>query len=151
MNYSIPYYGGMYSGNYQNNFYRPQVSSYLTDQQQQQQTVIKGRPVASIEEARVSMIDFDGSVFYFPDVANQKIYTKQINLDGTASLKVYQLVENPQTNINNSSFELPDNLVTKEEFDKTVSQLLEEIKNLKQQAGGNTNDNSTNDDATYKF
>ena len=34
---------------------------------------LKGRPVSSIEEARVSAIDFDGSVFYFPDLANKRI------------------------------------------------------------------------------
>ena len=54
---------------------------------------IKGRPVTSIEEARASMIDFDGSTFYFPDINNQTIYAKQINLDGTASMRIYQLVE----------------------------------------------------------
>jgi hypothetical protein len=37
---------------------------------------LKGRPVASIEEAKASPIDFDGSIFFFPDVANKKIYTK---------------------------------------------------------------------------
>ena len=49
------------------------------------------RPVSSLEEARASVIDFDGSVFYFPDAANKRIYTKQINLDGTASINVYEL------------------------------------------------------------
>ena len=52
---------------------------------------LKGRPVASIEEARASIIDFDGSIFYFPDLANKRIYTKQINMDGTASFNVYEL------------------------------------------------------------
>lgn len=42
------------------------------------------RPVSSIDEVRAASIDFDGSVFYFPDLANKKIYTKQINMDGTA-------------------------------------------------------------------
>lgn len=54
--------------------------------QTQPQMGIKGRPVSSIEEARAISIDFDGSVFYFPDLANRRIYTKQINMDGTASL-----------------------------------------------------------------
>lgn len=58
-------------------------------------SAIKGRPVASIEEARAMSIDFDGSVFYFPDLANGKIYTKQINMDGTASLNVYEIKEMP--------------------------------------------------------
>lgn len=49
------------------------------------------RPVSSIEEVRACPIDFDGSVFYFADVANKKIYTKQINLDGTVSINLYEL------------------------------------------------------------
>jgi hypothetical protein len=58
-------------------------------------TLLKGRPVASLEEARAMTIDFDGSVFYFPDLANKRIYTKQINVDGTASLNMYELKEIP--------------------------------------------------------
>jgi hypothetical protein len=49
------------------------------------------RPVSSVEEVRASPIDFDGSIFYFPDIANKKIYTKSINLDGTVSINVYEL------------------------------------------------------------
>jgi hypothetical protein len=55
------------------------------------------RPVSSIEEVKASAIDFDGSVFYFPDLANKKIYTKFINLDGTASINMYELKEIPTT------------------------------------------------------
>lgn len=64
--------------------------------QQFQQKVpmgLKGRPVSSLEEARATIIDFDGSIFVFPDLANNKIYTKQINMDGTASLKIYDQIE----------------------------------------------------------
>ena len=32
---------------------------------QQQQQFLKGRPVSSLEEARASMIDLDGSLFVF--------------------------------------------------------------------------------------
>jgi hypothetical protein len=53
------------------------------------------RPVSSIEEVRAASIDFDGSVFYFSDLANKKIYTKQINLDGTAQMNMYELKETP--------------------------------------------------------
>lgn len=79
------------------------------------------RPVSSIEEARACPIDFDGSVFYFPDIANKKIYTKQINGDGTASLNMYELKEIPTVEqagtINTSSF------VTREEFEEAINQL----------------------------
>lgn len=40
---------------------------------------LKGYPVSSYEEAKVASVDFDGSIFFFPDVANKKIYIKQIN------------------------------------------------------------------------
>ena len=41
-----------------------------------QQNLIKGRPVVSIDEARASQIDLDGSLYVFPDLGNKKIYTK---------------------------------------------------------------------------
>lgn len=79
------------------------------------------RPVSSIEEVRAYPIDFDGSVFYFPDIANKKIYTKQINGDGTASLNMYELKEIPTVEqagtINTSSF------ITREEFEEAINQL----------------------------
>ena len=75
---------------------------------------IKGRPVASIEEARASIIDFDGSIFFFPDLANKRIYTKQINLDGTATLNVYELKTIPIEH---------ENFVTREEFEAFVNSL----------------------------
>jgi hypothetical protein len=40
------------------------------------QNYIKGRPVVSIDEARASQIDLDGSLYVFPDLGNKKIYTK---------------------------------------------------------------------------
>ena len=54
-------------------------SYYFGRNEQAQQFMLKGRPVSSIEEVRAASIDFDGSVFYFPDIANKRIYTKQIN------------------------------------------------------------------------
>lgn len=56
------------------------------------------RPVSSIDEVRACPIDFDGSVFYFTDVANKRIYTKQINLDGTVSINLYELKTDQATN-----------------------------------------------------
>ena len=38
-------------------------------------------------------IDLDGSLWVFPNIANGKIYTKQINNDGTASFGTYVYVE----------------------------------------------------------
>ena len=80
---------------------------------------IKGRPVSSLEEVKAMSIDFDGSVFFFPDLANQKIYTKQINLDGTSSINIYSLE-------NNGTNQLPQ-YVTKEELELALSQLKQEM------------------------
>lgn len=67
-------------------------SAPLYTQSLMQQNYIKGRPVVSIDEARASQIDLDGSLYVFPDLGNKKIYTKQINMDGTATFNVFELV-----------------------------------------------------------
>lgn len=93
---------------------------------EQPQIGIKGRPVSSIEEVRATSIDFDGSIFFFPDLANKKIYTKQINIDGTSTLNVYELktaplIENPNSTIDSTQF------VTREEFEAALIQIKEKI------------------------
>ena len=96
------------------NYYPQQMNQYGGNAMMQPQSGLKGRPVSSLEEARVANIDFDGSLFIFPDVANKRIYTKQINLDGTASMKVYSQVEDtPPTPA----------YVTREEFDSVIKNL----------------------------
>jgi hypothetical protein len=56
---------------------------------------LKGRPVSSVDEVKATPVDFDGSIFYFPNLANNKIFTKQVNLAGTSLIRVYELVETP--------------------------------------------------------
>lgn len=107
----------------QPNYYMRQPSQdYSTYFQAPQPQVpqLKGRPVSSIEEARAAQIDFDGSLFIFPDIANHKIYTKQINMDGTAAMNVYAIVQEAPP-------AAPPAYVTKEEFDSVVNNLKELI------------------------
>lgn len=61
---------------------------------------LRCRPVSSREEAMASQIDLDGSLWVFTDINNGKIYTKQINNDGTASFNTYEYVKEqiPYTN-----------------------------------------------------
>lgn len=102
-----------------------QASQYIPAQyvprNVQPQVGLKGRLVSSLEEARATSIDFDGSIFYFPDLANRRIYTKQINLDGTATLNMYELREMPT--INEQQVFASTNFVTRDEFDQVVAQL----------------------------
>lgn len=80
--------------------------------QQQQPLFLKGRPVASLEEVRALPIDFDGTVFFFPDLAHERIYTKQIGLDGSPLFNMYVLQQIPS--------ETPADYVTREEFEKAI-------------------------------
>ena len=120
---------------YQNyNYYpittNPQVSQqsynpYL--RQAPPQTGLKGRPVSSLEEVRASSIDFDGSVFYFPDMANKRIYTKQINIDGTAALNVYELIELKNETKEGTVLPSMDKFVTKEELQQVLAQFRQSL------------------------
>lgn len=94
---------------------------------QSNNNLLKGRPVSSFEEARAMTIDFDGSTFFFPDLANKRIYTKQINLDGTASLNMYELKEIP--------IEDPfaaKGYITREEFERVIMELKNSFITTKQ-------------------
>lgn len=79
------------------------------------------RPVSSIEEVKASPIDFDGSIFYFTDMANKKIYTKQINMDGTVSINLYE----QKDLLSSLSDQIPDisQFVTRQEFETIISDL----------------------------
>lgn len=79
---------------------------------------LKGRPVSSIDEVRATSIDFDGSIFYFPDLANKRIYTKQINVDGTSTINIYELKPIP--------VETQPQYVTREEFETALKKLSEQ-------------------------
>lgn len=61
------------------------------NQTAQPQVMIKGRPVSNEEEANAAMIDYDGSLFIFPDKAHGKIYTKQLGMDGNIVFCRYSL------------------------------------------------------------
>ena len=111
-------------------YYQPQRTNTIIPPSQQPQPAfigLKGRPVSSLEEARAAAIDFDGSVFFFPDLANKRIYTKQINLDGTASMNMYEYKEVPTEAFNSSNF------VTSQEFDETLNDIKGALNMIAQQ------------------
>lgn len=108
MNYTYPQMPA------QNQAYKPIPQQYTWNTTPTPQV----RQVSSIEEVRAYPIDFDGSIFYFPDIANKKIYTKNINMDGTVAINLYELKEiTPTDQATSSSY------ITREEFDDTINQL----------------------------
>lgn len=103
-------------------YYPQQQNQYAAaayTQPQFQVSGLKGRPVSSLDEARAAQIDFDGSVFIFPDFANKCIYTKQISTSGIAIFNKYTIQEEvcPTTPA----------YITKEELDKALVELKNEI------------------------
>ena len=113
--------------------YENYIGRNLTYQNQ----YLKCRPVASKEQAKAAQIDLDGSLWVFTDVGNQKIYTKQINNDGTATFKIYTLTadENPYTS---------SEYITKDEFNKVIQNLMAVIQvNKNTQSAKSNNENKT--------
>ena len=124
---------------YQNYAYYPQVQQPMGQQvvpnytqpnylrTAQSQNGLKGRLVSSLEEARATPIDFDGSIFYFPDLANKRIYTKQINMDGTATLNMYELREIPAMNENPQVPQSINNFITRDEFEQVIGRIQQQL------------------------
>ena len=108
----------------------PQQSQYPQQMGQMNQpmqpAVLKGRAVTSYDEAKAAMIDLDGSIYIFPDINNRVIYTKQINLDGTASLNTYTL-----TPIQNSPPQEPGSNDFRQNLESAINPLLQELSALK--------------------
>lgn len=101
----------------------PKTPSYITPP-----PMLKGHPVSSLEEVKATSIDFDGSIFYFPDLANKRIYTKTVDMQGIASLNMYELKPLPQDSANIGDF------ITRQEFESTLQELTKNFQNVITQA-----------------
>ena len=103
---------------------RPEVPAYMLPQTAPS-AVLKGRPVSSFEEARVAQIDLDGSVSIFPDLGNKRIYTKRINVDGTAAISTYTLDEQPIETASSDYVSKTEFMELKQTLDNIVAKLSE--------------------------
>lgn len=120
----------------------PQFTPNSTGQPPQQNipsqpSMLKGRPVTGIDEAKAAPIDFDGSVHIFPDIANKRIYTKQLGMDGLPLFSVYELTNNPNDSLPQSNVDYVP-AVDFEELKKKVEaieQMVSKTKNEKQNGG----------------
>lgn len=123
------------------NYYYPPAANTMT----RQQIGLKGRPVSSLEEVRAATVDFDGSVSFFPDLANGKIYTKQCNIDGTAALNMYEIKEIPTT------ADLSQQYVTREEFNRALQALNQALAktNIVEKSPDQTHSQTSNEE--FKF
>lgn len=92
--------------------------------QQPQGIYLKGRAVTGIEEVRGTIIDQDGSLFIFPDIGHNKIYTKQINIDGTATINSFALEKPP--------VQTEQKYVEVEQMNKIINNFNQQIQVLQQ-------------------
>lgn len=98
---------------------------------------LKCRPVSSKDEARAYQIDLDGSLWVFTDLGNGKIYTKQVNNDGTATFKTYVFTED-ENPYNSTEY------VTKEEFNKVIQTLMAAMQPVSSQESVPVSNNAVN-------
>ena len=101
---------------------RPELPAYMLPQTAPS-AVLKGRPVSSFEEARVAQIDLDGSVSIFPDLGNKRIYTKRINVDGTAAISTYTLDEQPIETVSSDYVSKAEFVELKQTLDDLVAKI----------------------------
>lgn len=101
--------------------------------------LVKCRAVTSFDEAKAAMIDLDGSMTIFTDLGHNRIYTKQINLDGTATLNSYVL-EKPVEPISADPNKTEERI---EKLESALNDLREELNHVKSNANdGNDKPNS---------
>ena len=125
MNQLEAQYNNMFPQQYMQQPMQMQQQMQVPQYQQQSVQTLKCRPVSNVDEAKASMIDLDGSLFVFPDVANGCIYTKQIMLDGTAEFKTYRIVGEQKPKQTN------DEYVLRSEFQEQLQCINAELKRLR--------------------
>lgn len=120
---------------YNNQFYNQSMMQPRYTQPIEPQPIIpkpmglNGKVVDSVDTVKGMDINLDGSVSYFPLADGSKIVTKQLNVDGTSKMVVYEQVKE---NIKEVKY------ITSDELDKAIkkidlSDIKDEIDNLKKQ------------------
>lgn len=88
-----------------------------------QQNNLNGKAVESIDVVKAMDIPMDGTISYFPIADGSAIVTKQLQMDGTSKMVVYQAIERKSEEIR---------FITKEELEKELSKFdnsdLEDIR-----------------------
>lgn len=118
----------------------PQPGNYSPNPQQAAPAapILKGRPVSNEEEANAAMIDFDGSLFVFPDKAHGKIYTKQLGLDGNIIFMKYSLESGDKSrngqNTTPAAVSGPDmsEYVKRDDLDQKLAEIHQRFNGLEQ-------------------
>lgn len=86
---------------------------------------LNGKMVESIDVVKAMDIPMDGTISYFPIADGSAIVTKQLQMDGTSKMLVYQPIERKNEEIR---------FITKEDLEKEINKIdLSEIEDLKEE------------------
>lgn len=86
--------------NTDNQFSGQQFPQYA---RQQMPSYLKGRMVTSVDEAKASQFDLDGTITFFPSLAENKIYAKTLDNNGLPVFLQFVMVqEQPKPMADNS-------------------------------------------------
>lgn len=136
MFYGYPMQNSMSS--YGNNY----GNGYATTQQntmQQSQQIARLSYVTCIDEAKAAQIPLDGSITVFVNVQNGEIYTKQLDNNGLADLKLYRRIQNvAQQNV--QYVPVQDFNVLTEKVKMLESRLMGGVNNVSESNANNGND-----------
>lgn len=136
MFYGYPIQNSMsgYGNNYGN--------GYATTQQnamQQAQQIARLSYVTCIDEAKAAQIPLDGSITVFVNVQNGEIYTKQLDNNGLADLKLYRRIQNvAQQNV--QYVPVQDFNALTEKVKMLESRLMGGVNNVSESNANNGND-----------
>lgn len=136
MFYGYPIQNSMsgYGNNYGN--------GYATTQQntmQQSQQIARLSYVTCIDEAKAAQIPLDGSITVFVNVQNGEIYTKQLDNNGLADLKLYRRIQNvAQQNV--QYVPVQDFNALTEKVKMLESRLMGGVNNVSESNANNGND-----------
>lgn len=104
--------------------------------------MFKAYPVSSFDEAKAAMVDFDGSLNLFIDMQHNCIYTKQLDNNGLANLRIYKL------------FEEPEKVEPQYASKKDVEDILDYVQKLEEKidslTGGNKNERNASNAQSVK-
>lgn len=127
---------------YGNNYGNGYGSGYAATQQntmQQSQQIARLSYVTCIDEAKAAQIPLDGSITVFVNVQNGEIYTKQLDNNGLADLKLYRRVQNvAQQNV--QYVPVQDFNALTEKVKMLESRLMGGVNNVSESNANNGND-----------
>lgn len=115
---------------YQQPYYGRPAFNYNPYQQMQQQPAqsivgLQGKSVDSIDVVKAMDINLDGSISYFPLTDGTAIVTKQLQMDGTSKVVIYEPVKSEDEQKEQPKY------LTSEELNQQIKIISEDNNNLK--------------------